>query len=291
MSVVGDEGSQLSLIDVLPAHVVSSIFCEALQLHEAALRAADGPEDTLQLRRRDPRRLVARQLVADGATRSPPTRGRSPAGTPLRTLTQPLHSLCPACRVLPLVSKSFLQASLEAAGLWARVQLNVLALTADRLPCLLRWLDSHATAICSLVLYGRPLPNVAAALSQHVGWLAAAVQKASRLEQLDLPRSLGAAVLARIDPLQLPCLRAVGLDLSASRSSSSSSSGSGRISSSGSGLSELEQATANLLMLPALSELLAQSRPLEVGGRAWLAGLQIGPLEAVLTASQHSFWH
>jgi hypothetical protein len=273
MSVVDDEGPQLSIIDVLPAHVVSSIFCEALQLHETALRGADGPEDTLQLRRRDPRRSVARQLVADGATRPPQPAAAAQQLPPMEPSTHPLYPLCTACRVLPLVSKSFLQASLEAADLWARVQLNVLALTADRLPCLLRWLDSHAAAIRSLVLYGRPLPNVAAALSQHVGGLAAAVQKASRLEQLDLPRSLGAAVLARIDPLQLPCLRAVGIDLSGSRGSSSSSADTGRINSSGSGgLSELEQATVNLLMLPALSELLAQSLPLEVGPWAWVAG-------------------
>lgn len=190
-------------------------------------------------------------------------KGRGGSSTALLSSHVPplLHN-----RVLPLVSRGFLAAATDADVLWRRVQLNLLTLTADGVPRLARWLEAHAAAITCLVLYGRALPTVAAVLSQHMDALAAAVQGASRLQQLDLSRALAAPLLARLDPQRLPYLRAVAVDLAPSSSSESSSSGSSggtsrqrRSSGGGSGLSEIEVATLHLLSLPALQDLHIQS--------------------------------
>lgn len=163
--------------------------------------------------------------------------------------------------MLPLVSKAFQEAANEAHGLWARVQLSMLTLMAGRMPCLVRWLGMHAPAIRVLVLYGRPLPSVEVALREHVDLVAAVVQQMTGLQQLDLARPLGAAVLARLEPRRLACLRSVGVDLAGGGGSRGGGAGGGyaarrkRASEAG----EVERATANLLALPALSELLVQS--------------------------------
>ncbi len=181
--------------------------------------------------------------------------------------SEPHH---PTCRVLPLVSRGFAQAAADADILWRHVQINLLTLSAESVPRFVRWLHAHAPAMRSLVLYGRALPTVAAALANNVDGLAAAVQRAAGLEQLDLPRALATSLLARLQPELLPRLRAAGADLAPSHSSSSSSSSSvqngsapgcrqRRRSRDGGGMSEVEQATVNLLSLPALAELHIQS--------------------------------
>ncbi|KAI3425055.1 hypothetical protein D9Q98_008433 [Chlorella vulgaris] len=120
---------------------------------------------------------------------------------------------CDPRRVLPLVSKAFLEACNEADGLWRRVQLDLTRLPARDVPRLSNWLHAHAASIRVLVLYGRALSSVDAALRKHVKRLAAAVGEASGLQQLYLARPLGAELFARMDPLGLPHLRSVGVDL------------------------------------------------------------------------------
>lgn len=182
-----------------------------------------------------------------------------------------LPTLPPACRVLPLVSRAFAQAAADADTLWRRVQINLLTLSAESTPRFVRWLDAHAPTMRCLVLYGRALPTVAAALAQSIDALAAAVQRAAGLEQLELPRALASPLLARLQPERLPRLRAVGVDLAPSRSSGGGEEGSSaascrqrRRSRDGGGSSEVERATVNLLSLPALQELHIQSA-IEVG--------------------------
>jgi hypothetical protein len=111
------------------------------------------------------------------------------------------------------VSKAFLEACNEADGLWRRVQLDLTRLPARDVPRLSNWLHAHAASIRVLVLYGRALSSVDAALRKHVKRLAAAVGEASGLQQLYLARPLGAELFARMDPLGLPHLRSVGVDL------------------------------------------------------------------------------
>lgn len=192
-------------------------------------------------------------------------------GSPLPT---GFHPAAPPCRVLPLVSRAFAHAAADADPLWCRIQLNLLTLSAESTPRFVRWLGAHAPATRSLVLHGRALPTVAAALAEHAAALAAAVQRAVGLEQLELPRALAAPLLARLAPQQLPRLRAVGVDLAPDRSSSSGASSSSAAScrqrrrsregGPGGSLSELERASLNLLSLPALEELHIQSA-IEVG--------------------------
>lgn len=52
----GDEGSRLSLLDVLPQPLVSAIFLEALHLHLHQAPSAADAREVLHHRRRDPRR-------------------------------------------------------------------------------------------------------------------------------------------------------------------------------------------------------------------------------------------
>ncbi|KAL4447791.1 hypothetical protein ABPG75_005010 [Micractinium tetrahymenae] len=167
-------------------------------------------------------------------------------------------------RVLPLVSRGFLAAADASHSLWRRVQLNLLALPADRVPPLVRWLHRHAAALRCLALHGRALPTVEAALLAQLAPLAAAVQAAGAagLEALELPRCLGAAVLARLDPAGLVRLRAIAVDLAPSRPAAGGGGESVRERRRGRAegqLSEAELATLCLLRLPALEELLVQS--------------------------------
>ena len=135
--------------------------------------------------------------------------------------------------MLPLVCQRFLQASQAAATLWRRVQLNLLTLTAERVPAFASWLSAHAPAIRCLVLHGRALPSVDAALAEHADALAAAVQRATACERLALPLALSVRLLARLRPLDLPRLHTVGVDLAggsrcgAARPSERRTSGSG----------------------------------------------------------------
>lgn len=155
-----------------------------------------------------------------------------------------------ACRVLPLVSKGMLQASLDADALWSSIQINLLTITPLTAPHLAPWLERRAAAVRCLVLHSRPLPTAADVLSRHLGALAAAVQQCRGLQRLELSLSLAAPLLARIDAQRLPCLRLVAAELD-----SSSSSGDG----SSSRFEQLGAATAALLSLPALAELRLQS--------------------------------
>lgn len=190
-------------------------------------------------------------------------RFRSPArhGLDLELTVDPLN-----CRVLPLVSKAFLEAALNAAPLWRHVQLKLLTLSAERVPCFASWLAAHASSIRTLVLHGRALPTVASALDQCADVLAAALQQATGLLRLELPRALATPLLARLAPLQLPRLATVSVDLGAPGLGSSEGScrERRRRSRDGGSMGEWEQAIVNLLSLPALTELSIQST-VEVG--------------------------
>jgi hypothetical protein len=188
------------------------------------------------------------------------------------------------CRVLPLVCKSFLAACEHAAQLWQRVQLSVLTLSAERLPCFVSWLAGHAPALRALVLHGRPLPTVEAALREQAGALAAALQAARGLQELELCRPLGAAVLARVDPLRLPCLRSVGVDFAAVGASRSGGGRGQRAQEAG----EAEAATVNLMRLPALSELLLLSclDVRDAGMRHWLTPCPVDSVCRRLTLAE-----
>jgi len=78
-------------------------------------------------------------------------------------------------RVLPLVSRGFLAAAAEAEGLWRRVQLNLLTLSAERVPCLVRWLAAHAGTIlrqasCQGRGRGRGYESIALGVSTVQPW-------------------------------------------------------------------------------------------------------------------------
>lgn len=176
-------------------------------------------------------------------------------------------------RVLPLVSRGFLAAANASHALWRRVQLNVLSLSAERVPLLARWLGRHAATLRCLALHGRALPTVEAALLGQLAPLAAAVQAAGEagLEALELPRPLGTALLAQLNPASLPFLRLVAVDLAPSHRAAHGGGSENvrelRRRRSVGGLGEEERAALCLLHLSALEELLVQPSLDVSGGR------------------------
>lgn len=198
----------------------------------------------------------ALELLPAAVSRATSQQNAPPSQPPSRPLL---------CRVLPLVSRGFLAAASASRTLWRRVQLNLLALSAERVPSLVAWLSRHAAMLRCLSLHGGALPTVEAALLGQLVPLAAAIQAAGQagLEALELPRPLGAAVLALLDPARLPRLRVVAVDLAPCRRPASGGSVE-RLQEwqqrrASNGLGEAQRATLCLLHLPALEELLAQS--------------------------------
>ncbi len=291
------EPPALSLLD-LPSHVLDAVFSLALRLHQDALAHAEDGE-VFDVRKRDPRRCVFGSslpplpppplLLSRLPAHQAPQRTSIcshwslqsinqlwsfyllPSAGPRASKTRPslnrLHGPCRPllCRVLPLVSRGFLAAANASHTLWRRVQLNLLALSAERVPSLVAWLSRHAAMLRCLSLHGGALPTVEAALLGQLVPLAAAIQAAGQagLEALELPRPLGAAVLALLDPARLPRLRVVAVDLAPCRRPASGGSVE-RLQEwqqrrASNGLGEAQRATLCLLHLPALEELLAQS--------------------------------